>query len=473
MRQDATHLSLKRASCPRWLWGITLLLGCSSFIGWAQDANAQARCYSLFSKRAFVQAANCFETEAKKMGAAPQGTRRLKKGRMLRNAALCLDRAAKRSNATRAAGLRIRAMGVLSRYLKQKLYPDGSTRAATRKLLGKLRRQIGYATLTIVTNQPNAKVCITGTDFRQCKTSAYWNIRLLPKNYQIEVTYPLSPPVTKRRSFKAIPRTQRTLVFSPPVNRKGLLSVVTGDPKATIILKGGKLKTPLTQTGGLWTKELAPGTYELMVIYPNVAPLKKRFVIKQGQPSAQVFTKPGPPVLVINTTPINAQVFINGRYMGNTGIRLKLTPGKTKVELKRGCYQLVSRTLNLKANTEEYLSVILKRDPAYVAWRSSKKTGGSSVLGWVLVGGGVALAGLGGAMQGLAGMRYNEGLQVRPLNFQEYQRLATENNAFGATAIGGFVAGGALLTIGIVSLAMARPKSRYDVPCQIRLKDED
>lgn len=472
MQQNAPFLikPTTYTSCLRRL-SVSVLLGLS-FIFSVPSAFA-ADCYSLFRKKQFVQASQCFEQEAKAIGAQPTGNNKIKKGRLLRNAALCLDRAAKRSGGTRAASHRSKAIELLQLYLKEKLCGSSSTCRATQKMLRKVKSQIGYTRITLVTNHPKATACIKASGFNACQTGALWNTKLLPKTYTVSVTYPSNPPTTRTQNFTAVPHTQKTLMFTPPVKKIGLLSIVTSDPRANILLTGGSLKTPQKHVGALWTKELNEGRYEITVVYPGQSPIKRSVQITTGKASSELFTKPGPPVVIINTTPINAQVFVNGRYMGNTGLRLKLKPGTTKIEIKRGCYEPVTRTLQLAANKETYISVMLKRDPIYLAWSNKKNNGSSGALGWASLIGGVALAGAGGAMYGVAGGKRKEALDVRPSNFKKYQGLASENNTFVTIGHIGLGLGVVGIGVGVATLLMSRPQSKFSLACKVKLKDED
>jgi hypothetical protein len=449
---------------------LAVLFGVVAFV-LAAPAFAQQACYGLFRKRDYSGASNCFMKEAKKLGANPTGSKLLQKGRLMRNAAISLDRGAKNSSPAKAVGYKLRAITILQQYLKQKLYGNSSTmKGATNKLLQKLQGSIGYARISIVTNHPKAKACITSKSVNKCNTGTFWNSKVLPGAYQIVVTYPLSPPVTRNKSITAAPRTQRTHVFTPPVKKLSLLSVVTNDAKATLLLKSKKLKAPKTHTGSSWTTELSPGPYQLMVIYPGQAPLKKTFTMQEGKPQVFVFTKPGPPVVVINTTPIYTQVFINGKYRGNTGIRLKLKPGTIKLELKRGCYVPFVKTMTVKANQEYAVSEILKRDPAYLAWKTKKKSNSGTVIGVSVLIAGVVIGGVGGLMYGLSAGKHSEAIAARPSDFGAYQQLAGENNTY--VTVGHIGAGLGAVGIGTGVFLLATQSSNKP-SCQVPLADEE
>jgi hypothetical protein len=458
-------------ACSVWIAAFSFC--CLGYFGLMRVA--QADCYQLFQRQQYEKAASCFVDLAQTMGTPTTTDAKIRKGRLLRNAAMSLDRAAKGNDARGAAIQRSNALGLLGRYLSEQLYESESQRKATEDLMAKMREQIGYARLVIVTNHQGAKICVHQEKASpQCQTGMLWETRLLPQTYQIEVTYPLDPPVSKRQTFEALPRTDRTLVFTPPIKQQGLLSIVTDDPQADITISGSNLKVPLTHRGANWSQNLMAGNYEVVIAYPGQAAMRQTFAIATGKPTILLFRKPGPPVLIVNTTPINAQVFIDGKYHGNTGLKLNLQPGVRQIELRRGCYQIIKRTLTMEANREYVVSEILQRDPVYLQWQNtSKGPNTKAIAGWSAMIAGVLLAGTAGIMHGLASSRQGDALNQRAYNFTGYKQLADEGNLYRTVGHTGIAIGTVGIGVGVGFILAARPQSRYDLACQIPIQKED
>ncbi len=437
--------------------------------------DASANCLTLFRQKKFEAASRCFVKQAEKVG--PSGTlsstQKIQKGRLLRNAALTLTRGAKQSSSTRAAGMRSKAITLLKRYLSEGLFESSGMKSNTEKQLQALEKQIGYTNLTVVTNHPAAEICLQAGSFKKCKRAMLWTLKLLPKTYQTTVTYPLKPPVTQSKVLTALPRTRKTLVFTPPVKSESLLSIVTGDTGATMSLQNLKTKKSLVHRGGFWSKTLSPGVYQLKLIYPGRPAIQRTVTMKKGRPEILVFRKPGPPVLIINTTPINAQVYIDGKYRGNTGIKLKLKVGQRNVELRRGCFVIYKKMLTLKPNEERSLSVVLQRDAAYIKWKKASKGSGGAIAGWSVLAVGALAAGTGGVMQGLASGKHGEALTVRGYDLNKFQTLADEGNTFRTVGYTGIAVGVVGIGVGIATLIATRPVARTSIPCQVPLKEQN
>ncbi|MEM1008256.1 MAG: hypothetical protein AAGJ35_04570, partial [Myxococcota bacterium] len=161
------------------------------FAAQASRVEASAACRRLFAKRKFVQAGQCYERVAKGISVVSTTTQRLKKGRALTNAALCYANGARRAKKRReAAWLYERSVILLRRYELGKLYPSIGARNQVRVVRRRYRIEIGYASLSVVTNQTTAKICIIGYRYRGCTQSIMWNRPTLrPGRYQIVVTY--------------------------------------------------------------------------------------------------------------------------------------------------------------------------------------------------------------------------------------------------------------------------------------------
>jgi hypothetical protein len=165
------------------------------------DVLAQkTQCVQFFQKKAFVDAANCFEKLANDVGdsaSLPQA-KKYEKGQYLRNTAVALNRAA--SAETRpeiAAFLRERAVQILRQYQKDRLFETENRSQTALAQETAIQRQIGYTPLRVVTNHPKANILLEGYEMRQ-KGIGMWNQSVRPGPYTITVTYPQTEPIVRK-----------------------------------------------------------------------------------------------------------------------------------------------------------------------------------------------------------------------------------------------------------------------------------
>ncbi|MCB9638230.1 MAG: PEGA domain-containing protein [Myxococcales bacterium] len=455
---------MKRGFCG---WIVVAMIWSWSAVAWANPA-----CYGLFRQKRYQAAAECFQRAANEMGAGSSLSRekRVQKGRLLRNAALSWNRAATGGDAAKRAWMRERAVKLLGLYDREGLYESGAVRSATNQLRRTLEGQIGYASVGIVTNNPKAMVTLKGFRFDKSQVGMVLNLNLRPGKYSLEVSYPGGSK--REQSFSVAPFERKTLVLNAPSSATQV-TIVSNSNEATIQLEGGNLGNSAIFRGALWTRKLDPGQYTVKVTYPGQQPEVKSFSIESGQSLAFVFNPPGPPTLRVTTQPDGASVFVDGQYRGKTDLRIELKEGSHEVILRRTCYLVAKRSVSVAVNQEKRIALAMTRDPAFLKWRESQKgVRGRQIFGWSMLGAGLLVGGLAGAMHGVASAKHTEALEVRQTNFPAYQSLAREGNTFRTVGHISIGVGGAALIAGVVGLVLAQPSPLSEVPCKVRLKDE-
>lgn len=428
-----------------------------------------ADCLALFQKSRFVSAARCMEKKAKSL------SKKEEKGRWLRNAIKAWSRAADTTkDLARSAFMRERAIALINRHNRNKLYEDADQRNSLRREARRLYRAIGHASLIVVSNHPRGYICVKGYSFKKCNTQSMWSLKVRPGKYDISVRYPLNPPVTQSGSVVLDKKAQQAKLFNPPY---GTASIVSNDPKALIEINSSALGEPMKRRTALWSLPLPPGEYKLKVKYPH-HPIKERsFQVERGKTVVVTMVKPPAlPMLRVDTQPPQAFVLIDGKVLGKSKLRLPVQAGKHAVALRKSCYLPVKRTVTTKSNRTNAISVTLKRDPAYLSWEGRKKNEGTfQVLGWVGVGLGIASAaasfGLHLGASSLHSSAVTALTENRVSGFDTFKQQGEEGNllrTLGYVTMGVGVAG---LVVGMVSLLSASPGPLSAVPCQIRTKD--
>ena len=122
---------------------------------------------------------------------------------------------------------------------------------------------------------------------------------------------------------------------------------------------------------GELTKVLAPGRYYVEITKENYFPLRKNVTIekrKNSRITQQLKIKKG--VLELNSNPIEADVYIDNRYVGETPLIKRLAVGNYKLTLKKQGYQPQEINLQITHQKTTRRTITLKEGPtAYEMFR--------------------------------------------------------------------------------------------------------
>ncbi len=450
----------------RFLYGAALLC----FVLLLLPGMVQAQCRTLFEQKKYQRAASCFVRLARRLSNV--GPNRSRKARSLRNAATCYELAAKRQTQQDRRSYQLeQALLWLQYHNQQRLYDDQELRRQTQRRIRQIRNRIGYATLVVISNHPRSKICVKGYQWNRCELRTVWTVRLRPGPYSIQVTYLLSPVVTASRSLVLQRNGQETRLFTPPYES---VSIVTNDPKAHMTLKGEGLENKLSRVGSLWSLQLPLGRYQLTVKYPHRPAKKRNIVVQAGKPVAQLFQRPPTiPILRVDSLPPRADVFIDRKLRGKTKLSLPLEKGTYNVRIQKPCYIPAEQSIQTEPNKENSLSMVLKRDPAYLLWAEKKNTEKTyKVLSWSTVGVGTAAL-LASIVLHVAASSHQtaalEALQQDAITgFRTYQELGQLGNGL---RTGGYVSialGTVALGLGLTGVFLSAPGPRTNIPCKVR-----
>lgn len=178
------------------------LLALSHVLGYAAPAEAsqgEAQCARWYKKTYFAMAAKCFLQLTNSIKSTKQEASRIQYGIWVRNASFAYQKAAdKEKKAQRQSYLREKGLRLLQRYIKEKLYGTETQRRTAKSLIENLEEKIGYVNLTVLPNDPKAKVQVIGFKFRK-KLSGGGVLQVRPGRYTVFVVYP-----DQRRDAKTI-----------------------------------------------------------------------------------------------------------------------------------------------------------------------------------------------------------------------------------------------------------------------------
>ncbi len=144
--------------------------------------------------------------------------------------------------------------------------------------------------------------------------------------------------------------------------------------------------------------ELSVGEHTLRVTRPGYTELTEVFRIRpRRRTQISVDLLPVSMALSVVTDPEGAQVFVDGRFSGETPLELDLLEGEHSVRVTRAGYHEVVRTVQAAAGQNETLDLELEELPAEevraMAGVETELEWYEKPLTWILVGGGaVAVA---------------------------------------------------------------------------------
>ncbi len=184
------------------VWG-GFLLGSGLFLPEhsAYAANTQL-CKEYFKKKQYVRASQCFRGLAGVLEKKPtlKVQDRSQLSQYLRNASLCLRRAAKREpSAIKKSYLYEQALSYVSLMIKKKYYEGASQKNLANLLKGRIQEKIGYILVTITTGSTKAIAKFSGGyRFKSLtKKGITFQQKLRPGNYTVVITYPKQTPQVK------------------------------------------------------------------------------------------------------------------------------------------------------------------------------------------------------------------------------------------------------------------------------------
>jgi len=183
----------------RWLWLLLALL-CPS----APAQASEQPCRKQVKARRFLKAAACYAQLYKRVDKHPQWRKDapLYKDRFLRHAALCYRLAAKDQPRQGVKGfLKEQAIKLLQTSFEQGFCEASQRCRANRLLADQLKREIGYAPLTVLTENRQTKITVKGYRFREERYQNYTR-KVRPGRYELTITHPTRGAKTRSITVK-------------------------------------------------------------------------------------------------------------------------------------------------------------------------------------------------------------------------------------------------------------------------------
>lgn len=442
------------------------------------EARTVQECTKLYRQKQYAQAGKCFHDLANAMGNLTRAPalKKYEKGRWLRNATTSYIKAAKRSRGLKAAGFYETILRITIQYVKEELYENNARKIELRDRIRRLLRQTNLSRLEIESNNPSAKMCLTGGGKTECQNGATWSKLLPPMLYQLVVTYPDGS--TQQRQVRM--RTGLQLALSVfPVKSKVKLEIVSQHPTAKLTLTGATFDGKKRFSGNQWTLQVAPGTYNLQLKYPGVPAFSKVIVVRVGKDKKVVYRPPSS-TLQINASPLGADVYIDGIKRGKAPLQLLVIDGEREITLRKGCHEVQTKKVSIKPQERKTIEFQLKPERIYLNWLAAKKSSNTiRTLSFVGLLGGLAVGGLSAGSYVAAllardnATRQQESYLSTRTNPEQYldayRSAAAENNTWMAVGIATTGVGGAAVLLGLVGLLSPQPAPASSLRCRVPL----
>jgi tetratricopeptide (TPR) repeat protein len=159
-----------------------------------------------------------------------------------------------------------------------------------------------------------------------------WSGEIRPGNHKIQVS--AKGFVKEERIVQVQPSRDSDVTFA--LNREpgpGKLHIETEPPEAVVSVDGQQLGTsPMTG-------DVAPGEHVLEVALEGYKTIQQQLAIAPGQQLSlklalqQAQAGQVPPLIAIASDPSGAQLYLDGKLVGNTPIKVRSTPGPHEVKL--------------------------------------------------------------------------------------------------------------------------------------------
>jgi hypothetical protein len=181
-------------------------------------ALASDKCEAMLKQRSYLKAAQCFQQRSDKMPPPDQLSKiqRYLKGQALRSAWTAYDKAAVQTKDIEKGGhYRENALKLIDFYLKNKLCPKPYLCQIVLGKQTKIRKAIGYAQLTVVTDSKvSGFLEVKGYKYLAKKTTPpQWSQAVRPGRYTVTVTYEGQKALVRRLIVR--PNTPRVLTMFP------------------------------------------------------------------------------------------------------------------------------------------------------------------------------------------------------------------------------------------------------------------
>lgn len=352
------------------LWFVLLFLSASPC--WA------APCATLYQRaeqikvlasrsRGFGKASKCFYLKFKSTA------ERNEKGRALRNAIFALHEGRK-ANLKFNKPLESDKLGAtilkwiqLHNALQQqnKLRSTGEANSVLRRIQKKVTPTVGFATLILISKSKSALLCYSRLEQqaqKHCFQSTLVMKKVLAGRYKVSANFEgISLPRThilKLKRFEVKPHD-----LTPPLAN---LTVVTGDPNATIYVSNSKQRETLIAKKQKTFKKLLIGNYKITVDY-NGHKLQRTVQLEANKPLPPVVFEPPPPVFVkVNTMPKGASIYLGKMLRGQAPVNLPLRMGTYILRIEKHCYTPYIQPITIKSPSDSQTNIVMNRDPAWI-----------------------------------------------------------------------------------------------------------
>jgi len=189
-----------------------------------------------------------------------------------------------------------------------------------------------------------------------------WAGEVRPGSHKISIT---SKGYRKEeRNVQVQPNRDADLTFA--LNREpgpGKLHIETDPPEALVSIDGEQAGT------SPFTGDIAPGDHQLEASKEGYKTIAQQLSIDRGQHlSLKLAMQPAqagqvPPLIAAASDPQGAQLYLDGKLMGTTGLKFRSTPGPHEIKLALDGYVTRSGKINLPENRDFELRMAISLKP--------------------------------------------------------------------------------------------------------------
>lgn len=210
----------------------------------------------------------------------------------------------------------------------------------TTKLSPRLESNFAETTIKV---DGAADIYINGTH----KGQGTWTGPLTAGTYNIECR--LTNHVSTQRQITIKPNVAETFVMDKPLPIEGSLYVSSNPSGAKIYIDG----VEMSQTTPYKFGHILIGTHKVTIMLANHKTENKTVNVKQDETSEVDVTLGNIARMTIKTTPADADLYIDGKYMGTTPYSEEMASGDYNIKLMKNRYKTFSKRIHLDSSNPD------------------------------------------------------------------------------------------------------------------------
>lgn len=183
-------------------------------------SSSYQKCLQSYRAQQYLKAATCLRALISKLDqlASPTKEQRLTKGSAIRSAAIALNKAARQAKDIEKAGYyRSLAVLLLTRYEREKLYPNAIRQKSSRRIRLQIQVALKLTPLSVLSGTPAAALTIEGYKYK-ATGQGKWLKSVRPGKYVVTARY--KNGTTQTQKLSVVPGKAAFATFRPPAIRR-------------------------------------------------------------------------------------------------------------------------------------------------------------------------------------------------------------------------------------------------------------